>query len=88
MQWDGPDAGAPADGDAPYGGMPTPAQVPAPAPGPEPTGDAAVDEAVRDLADAVRDRVAVDGHHPLETQVVAFEAAHRALQDRLADVEG
>ena len=25
---------------------------------------------------------------PLEAQVEAFEVAHRALQDRLADVEG
>ena len=53
-----------------------------PVPEPEPTGDPAVDEATRDLADSLR-QPSADG----EIRVVAFEAAHRALQDRLADVE-
>jgi hypothetical protein len=44
------------------------------------TGDAGVDEAVARL------REAVSG--PLEGQVAAYDAVHRALQDRLADVEG
>jgi hypothetical protein len=48
-------------------------------PEPPQTGDQAVDEAVLRLAAAA--------HEPLETQVTAFDAAHRALQDRLADVE-
>jgi hypothetical protein len=45
----------------------------------EPTGDAAVDEALR--------RVAQVQDAPLREQVVAFEAVHEALQDRLADAE-
>lgn len=44
------------------------------------TGDPGVDGAVAAL------RAAVAG--PLEDQVVAYDAVHRALQDRLADVEG
>lgn len=44
------------------------------------TGDAGVDEAVARL------REAVSG--PLDGQVAAYDAVHRALQDRLADVEG
>ena len=44
------------------------------------TGDAAVDAALADLATAAAG--------PLEEQVVAFDAVHRTLQDRLADVEG
>jgi hypothetical protein len=44
------------------------------------TGDAGVDEAVVRLAEAARG--------PLDGQVAAYDAAHRALQDRLADVEG
>ena len=49
---------------------------------PEPpvTGDDAVDHAVAQLAQAV--------HRPLEDQVAVIDAAHRTLQDRLADVEG
>ncbi len=44
------------------------------------TGDAAVDEALG--------RLAVGTAGSLEEQVVAFDAVHRTLQDRLADVEG
>ena len=44
------------------------------------TGDAGVDEAVAHLREAVAG--------PLEGQVAAYDAVHRALQDRLADVEG
>lgn len=44
------------------------------------TGDAGVDAAVARLAEAARG--------PLDGQVAAYDAAHRALQDRLADVEG
>jgi hypothetical protein len=55
---------------------------PQPAAVPEPpvTGDAAVDEAV----------AAVDGvlTLPADEQPPVYEAVHRALQDRLADVEG
>jgi len=49
---------------------------------PEPpvTGDHAVDEATATLAAASR--------APLEQQVAAFDAAHRTLQDRLADIDG
>jgi hypothetical protein len=49
---------------------------------PEPplTGDAGVDRALAGLADAVRG--------PLDGQVAAYDAAHRTLQDRLADGEG
>lgn len=49
---------------------------------PEPpvTGDAVLDEATARLAEAAV--------LPLEAQVEAYEHAHRALQDRLADVEG
>ena len=44
------------------------------------TGDPGVDEAVARLREAVAG--------PLDGQVVAYDAVHRALQDRLADVEG
>jgi hypothetical protein len=44
------------------------------------TGDAAVDESTTAVARAVTE--------PLEDQVRVIEAAHRVLQDRLADVEG
>jgi hypothetical protein len=49
---------------------------------PEPprTGDAEIDEAIGALAHAVGG--------PLEERLTAFDAAHRTLQDRLADVEG
>jgi hypothetical protein len=49
---------------------------------PEPplTGDQAVDHAVAEVARAVV--------RPLEDQVAVIDAAHRTLQDRLADVEG
>lgn len=44
------------------------------------TGDNGVDEAVSRLREAVAG--------PLDGQVAAYDAVHRALQDRLADVEG
>lgn len=44
------------------------------------TGDDAVDAAVQSLAD-------VSGR-PLEDQLAVYDAVHRTLQDRLADVEG
>lgn len=44
------------------------------------TGDLAVDEALTRVVEASR--------LPLEEQVVAFDAVHRILQDRLADVDG
>ena len=49
---------------------------------PEPpvTADAAVNEAVS--------RLAARAQAPLEEQVAAFDAVHRTLQDRLADVDG
>jgi hypothetical protein len=43
------------------------------------TGDPVVDEAVRLVAKAVGG--------PLEDQVSVYEAVHRGVQDRLADVE-
>lgn len=61
---------------------------------PEPpgTGDPAVDAAMRALADGVRaagdGSGDGDGRWDGEARVAVFEAAHRALQDRLADVEG
>jgi hypothetical protein len=44
------------------------------------TGDLAVDEALTRLAEAT--------DLPLEEQVGVFDAVHRTLQDRLADVDG
>ena len=44
------------------------------------TEDAAVDEAVA--------RLSASANAPLEEQVAAFDAVHRTLQDRLADVDG
>jgi hypothetical protein len=44
------------------------------------TGDLTVDEALSRLAEAAA--------LPLEEQVGTFDAVHRTLQDRLADVEG
>ena len=49
-------------------------------PDPPETGDPDVDSAINAVA------AAMDG--PLEEQVAVYEAAHRTLQDRLADVEG
>ena len=49
-------------------------------PDPPRTGDAAVDEVIEAVAHAVRG--------PLEEQLAVYDAAHRTLQDRLADVEG
>lgn len=48
---------------------------------PEPpvTGDPAVDGAIGRVTEAAG--------QPLDVQVLAYDAAHRALQDRLADVE-
>jgi len=44
------------------------------------TGDPAVDEALARLGEAAA--------LPLEEQVNTFDAVHRILQDRLADVDG
>lgn len=49
-------------------------------PDPPLTGDPDVDEAIAALARAIPG--------PLEEQVAVYDAAHRTLQDRLADVEG
>jgi hypothetical protein len=49
-------------------------------PDPPETGDVAVDEAINAVA------AAISG--PLEEQLSVYDAAHRTLQDRLADVEG
>jgi hypothetical protein len=49
-------------------------------PPPPVTGDPVLDEATGRLAAGVT--------LPLEAQVEAYEHAHRALQDRLADVDG
>ncbi len=49
-------------------------------PDPPQTGDADVDQAISALAQAIGG--------PLEEQLTVYEAAHRTLQDRLADVEG
>ena len=49
-------------------------------PYPPQTGDAEVDAAIEAVAAAVTG--------PLEDQLPVYEAAHRTLQDRLADVEG
>jgi hypothetical protein len=48
-------------------------------PGPPVTGDQAVDAVVAALAAAVAE--------PLEDRLGVLETVHRALQDRLADVE-
>lgn len=53
---------------------------PADVPEPPQTGDSAVDEVVTWLAAAAAG--------PLDTHVAVYEAVHRTLQDRLADVEG
>jgi hypothetical protein len=56
-------------------------QEPAPEyPDPPRTGDPAVDRVLDAVAGAVSG--------PLEEQLSAYDAAHRTLQDRLADVEG
>jgi hypothetical protein len=54
--------------------------APTPAPDVPHTGDLAVDEALSRLAEAA--------DLPLEEQVGTFDAVHRTLQDRLADVDG
>ena len=41
-----------------------------------------------DAVDAVLHEVAAAAGAPLDEQVAAFDRAHRALQDRLADVDG
>lgn len=81
------------DGTAPDdGGAPGDEAAPDEVPEPPQTGDAGVDAAVRELAEVVRGRLEgqlegqLDG--PLDGQVAAYEQVHRALQDRLADVEG
>ena len=50
-------------------------------PGPPSTGDPVLDEALRELARATE-------RDSLEQQVSAFDGVHRALQDRLADLQG
>jgi hypothetical protein len=63
--------------------MPTPEEahdIPAPDLEPPHTGDLVVDEALTRLAETA--------HQPLEEQVNTFDAVHRILQDRLADVDG
>jgi hypothetical protein len=55
-------------------------QVAIEAPAPPHTSDLAVDEAVVLLARSMAE--------PLEEQVAVYDAVHRTLQDRLADVEG
>lgn len=47
---------------------------------PPQTGDPALDEMLRALAQA--------SEIPLEDQLPVIEAVHRGLQDRLADVDG
>lgn len=51
-----------------------------PVPPPPVTGDAGVDGATSE--------VTTSAERSLEAQLAAYERAHRALQDRLADVEG
>jgi hypothetical protein len=70
------DRSGPSGGAVPYG---VAAGEPVTAPEPPSTGDPGVDEAVRLVAGAV--------HGSLDDQLVAYESAHRTLQDRLADVE-
>ena len=55
-------------------------------PAPPPTGDAAVDETLRALAEAVSRAAPDDG--AADSRLAAFDATHRALQERLADVQG
>jgi hypothetical protein len=62
--------------DAPPAPVTTAREVPAP----PVTGDPVLDEATSRIADAAG--------LPLEAQVEAYEHAHRALESRLADVEG
>lgn len=72
----------PADGEegsADFGDEVADEPEPIDVPEPPVTGDAVVDEAVRLVAKAVL--------HPLEDQVPVYDAVHRGLQDRLADVE-
>jgi hypothetical protein len=72
----------PRDGAEPWDGDPSePAVLPeAVLPEAPTTGDDAVDRATAEVAQAL--------HDPLEQQVTVIDAAHRTLQDRLADVEG
>jgi hypothetical protein len=72
--------GPSGDEPAPADDVATPAEVEAPQePPPTPqTGDRLVDEAMEAVTAAFAE--------PLDVQLVAYEAAHRALADRLADV--
>ncbi len=86
----GPGASSPPAGPA-EGGDPNPAPVGAPlqpefveldeldVPEPPTTGDAEVDRALQHVRAAMT--------RPLADQVRAYDSVHRALQDRLADVE-
>jgi hypothetical protein len=60
--------------------LPAPDVLPADLPEPPRTGDDLVDAAIERLS-----RVATE---PLEEQLAVYDAVHRTLQDRLADVEG
>jgi hypothetical protein len=64
------------------GETPLPSPIPAPTDLPQPphTGDELVDAAVERLSRAAT--------APLEDQLAVYDAVHRTLQDRLADVEG
>lgn len=62
------------DVDVPFEDVDVPYEVPEP----PVTGDPVVDEGVR--------RVAAAAAQPLDVQVGVYDGAHRALQDRLADV--
>jgi hypothetical protein len=68
----------PAGGPAPFAEADAD-EEPFEVPEPPVTADPVVDEAVR--------RVAAAARQPLDTQVAVYDAVHRALQDRLADVE-
>ena len=71
----------PAEPTAEHPAEPTPEASDGPAEElPPATGDPSVDQATAEVA-------ATFGE-PLETRLAAYERAHRALQDRLADVEG
>jgi hypothetical protein len=69
------------DGRREPGGLSEAIERPVDLPDPPQTGDPDVDMAIAAVAQAV-----VGGS--LEEQLVAYDAAHRTLQDRLADVEG
>jgi hypothetical protein len=73
--------GSQDDGSQVHGGVPADEGLAIEfAPLPPQTGDLAVDQAIDAVARALG--------APLEEQLAVYEAAHRTLQDRLADVEG